>query len=45
MTGQDDGVRIEIVRGLSAGDEVVTHGAYQVKLAAASTVIPEGHHH
>ena len=45
VTGQDDGVRIEIVRGLSAGDEVVTHGAYQVKLAAASTVIPEGHHH
>lgn len=43
--GQTDGVRTEIVSGLKAGESVVTVGAYQVKLASASSVIPEGHNH
>ncbi len=42
--GQSDGMRMEIMKGLKKGDKVVTHGAYQVKLAAASTSIP-GHSH
>ena len=43
--GQTDGVRTEILSGLKAGECVVTEGAYQVKLAASSSVIPEGHNH
>ena len=43
--GMDNGDRVEIVQGLSAGDIVVTKGTYQVKLAASATVIPEGHTH
>lgn len=42
--GQSDGTRVEILKGLKKGDKVVTHGVYQVKLAAASTAIP-GHSH
>lgn len=45
VTGQDDGDRIEITKGLAPGDIVVVKGAYQVKLAASSTSIPEGHQH
>lgn len=43
--GQENGERVEIVEGLSEGDRVVVRGAYQVKLAAASSVVPEGHSH
>lgn len=43
--GQCDGKRVHIVSGLSEGDEVVTKGVYQVKLAATSSVIPHGHSH
>ena len=43
--GMDNGDRVEIVQGLSAGDILVTKGTYQVKLAASATVIPEGHTH
>lgn len=43
--GESDGSRVEIVSGLVAGDELVVNGAYQVKLAAASAVIPHGHQH
>lgn len=42
--GGNDGLRVEILAGLSAGDEVVTKGTHQVKLASASTAIP-GHTH
>ncbi|MCM1041522.1 MAG: efflux RND transporter periplasmic adaptor subunit [Bacteroides sp.] len=42
--GQSDGTRVEIVKGIHAGDKVVTNGAYSVKLATASTAIP-GHTH
>lgn len=44
-TGASDGARIEITAGLQAGDAVVVRGAIQVKLAASSTAIPEGHSH
>lgn len=43
--GQTDGLRTEIISGLKEGEAVVSKGAYQVKLAAASAVIPEGHSH
>lgn len=43
--GATDGQRTEIVSGLKAGDKVVTHGATQVRLAASSGTVPEGHSH
>ena len=43
--GQCDGKRVHIVSGLNEGDEVVTKGVYQVKLAATSSAIPHGHSH
>lgn len=43
-TGESDGRRIEIVRGLNPGDRVVAKGAVQVRLAAASTAIPAHSH-
>jgi RND family efflux transporter MFP subunit len=43
--GQSNGDRVQILSGLKAGDKVVTKGAYQVKLAAVSSVMPEGHSH
>jgi RND family efflux transporter MFP subunit len=43
--GQSDGKRVAILSGLNAGDKVVTKGVYQVKLAATSSVMPEGHSH
>lgn len=42
--GESDGIRREILKGLSEGNEVVTEGAYQVKLASVSGAIP-GHTH
>lgn len=44
--GAADGLRVEILDGLRAGDHVVTRGAYTVKLAAtASQAIGHGHAH
>lgn len=43
--GQNDGARVQVLTGLKQGDKVVTQGVYQVKLAATSSVIPEGHTH
>lgn len=43
--GQSDGTRVQIVSGLQPGDKVVTKGVYQVKLAAISSLMPEGHTH
>ncbi len=43
-TGMTDGERYAILSGLREGDEVVTRGAVQVKLASASKAIP-GHTH
>lgn len=44
-TGRTDGLRREILSGLNEGDEVVTAGTGQVRLASMSGVIPEGHSH
>ncbi|MBW7847225.1 MAG: efflux RND transporter periplasmic adaptor subunit [Bacteroidales bacterium] len=43
--GESDGTRVEVLSGIKSGDKVVTHGVVQVKLAATSSVIPEGHTH
>lgn len=43
--GESDGNRVEILQGLKEGDRVVTRGVTQVRLAANSGVIPEGHNH
>jgi multidrug efflux pump subunit AcrA (membrane-fusion protein) len=43
--GQSDGERVEIVSGIAPGDEVVTQGAVNVKLASGSGEIPHGHQH
>lgn len=43
--GQTDGTRVEILKGLRAGDEVVVRGAYQIRLASVSSIVPEGHNH
>lgn len=42
--GADNGERIQILSGLKAGDRIVTHGAYQVKLAGATNAIPAHSH-
>lgn len=43
--GANNGKEVQIVKGLNPGDRVVTKGAYQVKMAAASGTIPHGHSH
>lgn len=45
ILGQNDGERVQILSGLKQGDRIVTQGVYQVKLAAISSVMPEGHIH
>lgn len=42
--GADDGQRVQIISGIKADDRVVTEGAYQVKLAGASSAIPPHSH-
>ncbi len=42
--GADNGSEVQILSGLKAGDEVVTVGAYQIKLASASNAIPAHSH-
>ncbi len=44
VLGQSDGQRVAILNGLKEGDQVVVKGAYNVKLATASSAIP-GHTH
>jgi len=43
--GGNDGREVHVLKGLKAGDRVVTKGAYQVKMAASSGAIPHGHEH
>jgi len=44
--GVHDGGYIEVVRGVAAGERVVSRGAYLVRLAAASGAVPaHGHAH
>ena len=45
QAGMNDGERMQILSGLEAGQNVVVKGAYLIKLAANSSVIPEGHSH
>lgn len=42
--GANNGIDVQVLSGLKAGDRVVTKGAYQVKLASLSGAIP-GHTH
>lgn len=42
--GANNGAEVQILSGLKAGDEVVTRGAYQVKLSSASNAIPAHSH-
>ncbi len=43
--GAENGERVQILGGLTPGDRVVTRGTTQVRLAAMSGTIPEGHGH
>lgn len=43
--GVSDGERVQILSGLEPGERVVTRGAINVKMAAASGAIPAGHNH
>jgi RND family efflux transporter MFP subunit len=42
--GADNGVSVQVISGLKAGDKLVTKGAYRVKLASASNAIPAHTH-
>lgn len=44
-TGATDGLKVEIISGIKAGDEVVSEGAAFVRLAESSGAVPEGHSH
>mgnify|MGYP002624109284 FL=1 len=44
--GIDDGLNIQVISGVEAGEWVVTKGAYQIKMASMSSAIPaHGHSH
>ena len=44
--GKRNGENVEVLKGLEAGDVVVTTGAYQVKMASMSGTTPaHGHEH
>ena len=43
--GTSDGRRVEVLSGLSEGDNVVVKGVCQVKMAGAAGVIPDAHNH
>jgi len=44
--GDRDGDRIEVLEGLTAGDRIVSRGAIQVRLAAATPeAMGHGHAH
>ena len=42
--GANNGSEVQILSGLKPGDEVVTRGAYQIKLSSASNAIPAHSH-
>lgn len=44
-TGAGDGLRVKILSGLEPGENVVTRGAVNLKMASASGAIPHGHEH
>lgn len=45
VVGASNGEKVRVLSGLKPGDKIVIKGAYQVKLAANSSVVPEGHSH
>ena len=46
IIGKRNGSEVEIINGLTAGEVVVTKGAYQVKMASMSGQVPaHGHDH
>jgi RND family efflux transporter MFP subunit len=45
VVGGNDGQNVQIRSGLESGETVVSKGAYQLRLASVSGVIPEGHSH
>ncbi len=45
QTGIEDKNHIQILKGLSGNERVVTKGGYQVKLASMSSIVPTGHAH
>ena len=45
VVGASNGEKVRVLSGLKPGDKIVIKGAYQVKLAANSSVVPEGHGH
>ena len=45
VVGASNGEKVRVLSGLKPGDKIVIKGAYQVKLAANSSVVPEGHDH
>lgn len=43
---ESDGEKVQVIKGLTAGERVVTTGAYQIKLSTASGTLPaHGHEH
>lgn len=45
-TGTSDGVKVQIMSGLSPGERVVSKGVYQIKLSSMSGAMPaHGHEH
>lgn len=42
--GADNGRSIQILHGISPGNRIVTHGAYQLKLASTSNAMPSHNH-
>jgi RND family efflux transporter MFP subunit len=44
ITGINNGIEVEIVKGLSEGEIIVTLGAYEVKLASMSSTLPAHRH-
>lgn len=44
--GVNDGIHVQILKGIEEGERVVSKGAYQIKLATASGALPaHGHEH
>lgn len=46
QTGVNDGIEVQVLKGIEEGERVVTKGAYQIKLSTASGALPaHGHEH
>ena len=43
--GANDGSRVVVLAGLEPGEQIVTRGAVNLKMASASGAIPHGHEH